>query len=109
MSQPEERIDSRRDFFKQLSGKGALRKLGSLVGGSMSLLSELTGEDSPEAAGLALGQNQQLSRLFGLDDNPVRAASEDTATGYGQDGSAPQEGSGLTGDREATEGGSEER
>jgi len=54
--------DSRRDLLKRLSGRGALRALGSMFGGGASLAREIAaaGEASgnEEEAGLALGRER---------------------------------------------------
>jgi hypothetical protein len=63
--------ESRREFFKALTGRDAIRNLGSLFGGAR-LLSHLTDGGNPEDAGLLLGRR-------------LAAASEDFAfPGVGQ-------------------------
>ena len=57
--------ESRREFFKLLTGKDALRNLGGLFGGAR-LLSNLTDDGDAEDAGLALGR-----RLCAASEDPV--------------------------------------
>jgi hypothetical protein len=100
-----ERTDSRRDFFRQFSGKGALRALGSLVGGSMGLLAELGQEDSPEAAGLALGRGQGTAWPFEMGGDAIPGALESDETKEAEADPASQEEDRQTGDCGPAEGG----
>ncbi len=77
MSEPRE---SRRDFFRALSGKSALRSLGGLFGGGRLLSHTLDG-GTPEEAGLALGRRLSGSPRFGESETPACDAAKGEAQG----------------------------
>ncbi len=77
--------DSRRDFFKVLSGRGALRALGSVVSAGLSFFEDTNvGQTtSAEAAGLALRGRRR--RMVSQPASPVSSAK------HGGDGAGDPE------------------